>query len=242
VPSPLSTTVGSLLAVGCGTLTWPLSCCSLNHGAGSVTAPLMSWRPPGCSSCVTNSPCCAARHHGPSSSPPTEPCSLPSAASCPDHAGRVSSSGRRRCCAGTDASSLVPGPTRTADHRAAHLRGPGPLAAHPGQRQPPANHSAATTVTGPPPPPARPRPDPSALTNPRTQCIPTTPALDSPSCAKDPASVAAAWRGTRWTGRGRHGRGSSAASGGSGARWWPGPRWCRAGCGRPRSGRAGPAR
>jgi hypothetical protein len=137
---------------------------------GSVTAPLMSWKPPGCSSCVTNSPCCAARHHGPSSSPPTEPCSVPSAASCPDHAGRVSSSGRRRCCAGTDASSLVPGPTRTADHRAAHLRGPGPLAAHPGQRQPPANHSAATTVTGPPPPPARRRPHPSALTNPRTQC------------------------------------------------------------------------
>jgi hypothetical protein len=32
---------------------------------GSVTAPLMSWRPPGYSSCVTNSPCCAARHHGP---------------------------------------------------------------------------------------------------------------------------------------------------------------------------------
>jgi hypothetical protein len=37
----------------------------------------------------------------------------------PDHAGRVSSSGRRRCCAGTDAWSPVPGPTRTSpdDHR-----------------------------------------------------------------------------------------------------------------------------
>jgi hypothetical protein len=39
---------------------------------------------------------------------------------CPDHAGPVSSSGRRRCWAGTDGWSPAPGPTRTtspADHR-----------------------------------------------------------------------------------------------------------------------------
>ena len=55
----------------------------------------------------------------PKLSPPTGPCSLPSAASCPEPAGRVSSSGRRRCCAGTGASSPVPGPTRTAARTAA---------------------------------------------------------------------------------------------------------------------------
>jgi putative transposase len=59
-----------------------------------MATPPRSWRS---SSCVTNSLCCVARHHGPSSSPPTEPCSRPSAASCPGHAGRVSWSGRRRC-------------------------------------------------------------------------------------------------------------------------------------------------
>jgi hypothetical protein len=32
---------------------------------------------------------------------------------CPDPAGPVSSSGRRRCCAGTDAWWPAPGPTRT---------------------------------------------------------------------------------------------------------------------------------
>jgi hypothetical protein len=69
-----------------------------------MTTPPRSWR----SSCsATKSLCCAARHRGPSWSQPTELCSLPSAASCPDHAGRVprqagdaaalaSTAGRRR--------------------------------------------------------------------------------------------------------------------------------------------------
>jgi hypothetical protein len=42
----------------------------------------------------------AARPHVPSWSPPTEPCSPRSAASCQGLAGRASSFGWRRCCAG----------------------------------------------------------------------------------------------------------------------------------------------
>jgi hypothetical protein len=64
---------------------------------------------------VTSWPCCAARTHDPGSNLPTARCLPPLAMPCPGPAGRAFSSGRRRCCAGTDAWSPAPGPTRTVE-------------------------------------------------------------------------------------------------------------------------------
>ena len=64
---------------------------------------------------VTSWPCCAAKPNNPGSILPTGRCLPPSAAPCPEPAGRASLSSPRRCCAGTGGWSPAPGPTRTTE-------------------------------------------------------------------------------------------------------------------------------
>jgi hypothetical protein len=90
--------------------TWRCAARSSCSCCWPTARPPRTWRS-WCS--ATSSPCSAGRPHAPSFNPPTAPCLPPSAASCPEPAGPASSSPRRRCCAGTDAWSPAPGPTRT---------------------------------------------------------------------------------------------------------------------------------